>query len=128
LFNTQSREHHSRKDKALPPYQIVSHTFSQQAIGSFEFDFPKWANYLAFDIMGGLAFGEPFTSLKLRTITITVFESSMNVVNGPRPWVRCLWIKPYAKYIFWHRFFPQELKSVQELAQIAITLWKTEGG
>jgi len=31
------------------------------------------------------------------------------------------WIKPYTPWIFWDRFFPQGLKSVKELAQIAIT-------
>lgn len=83
LFNVRDRAAHSRKRK------IVSHTFSTKSIGQFEqymhhnlenfvkqwdrfskettekdgyakLDALNWFNYVAFDIIGDLAFGRPF--------------------------------------------------------------------
>lgn len=83
LFNVRDRAEHTRKRK------IVSHTFSAKSIGQFEqyihanlelflrkwsqksteakarggyasLDALNWFNYLAFDIIGDLAFGAPF--------------------------------------------------------------------
>lgn len=82
LFNTRDRAQHTRKRK------IVSHTFSAKSIGQFEqyihhnlvafvkqwdrlsetggpqsfteIDALNWFNYLAFDVIGDLAFGAPF--------------------------------------------------------------------
>lgn len=83
LFNTRDRAEHTRKRKT------VSHTFSVKSIGQFEqyihgnlemfvkqwdtisshtdpktgystIDALHWFNYLAFDIIGDLAFGAPF--------------------------------------------------------------------
>jgi benzoate 4-monooxygenase len=86
LFNTRDRNEHTRKRKT------VSHTFSTKSIGQFEqymhanlsdfrdqwdriaatapqggyqdMDALHWFNYLAFDIIGDLAFGAPFGMLK----------------------------------------------------------------
>lgn len=85
LFNTRDRAEHSRKRKT------VSHTFSAKSIGQFEqymhsnlemlvkqwdrmakessgsyaqMDALHWFNYLAFDIIGDLAFGAPFGMLE----------------------------------------------------------------
>ena len=83
LFNTRDRAEHTRKRKT------ISHTFSAKSIGQFEqyihgnievfveqwdkltsdpnnktgyasIDALHWFNYLAFDIIGDLAFGQPF--------------------------------------------------------------------
>ena len=86
LFNTRDRAEHSRKRKA------VAHTFSARAVGQFErymhgnlevlrgewdrrveglregeyyqMDALNWLNYLAFDVIGDLAFGAPFGMLE----------------------------------------------------------------
>lgn len=126
--------------------QIVSHTFSQQAIGGFEpyisknislfikemdrkleltgvaeFDFLKWANYLAFDIIGDLAFGEAFHFIEAGND----HNNGIKVLNERGEWSATVgvmpWIKPYTPYIFWDNFFPQGLQSVKDLAQIAVT-------
>src|SRR5579859_3624934 len=140
LFNTRSRQEHTRKRK------IVSHTFSQQAIGGFEpymsknislfirqmdkmldnsetaeFDFLKWANYLAFDIIGDLAFGEAFHFIEAGND----YNDGIRVLNERGEWSATVgtmpWIKPFTPYMFWDGFFPQGLRSVKDLAQIAIT-------
>jgi benzoate 4-monooxygenase len=86
LFNTRDRNEHTRKRKT------ISHTFSAKSIGQFEpfihasldqllqqwdrmsstpnsgkyarMDALHWFNYLAFDIIGDLAFGTPFGMLE----------------------------------------------------------------
>lgn len=85
LFNTRDRAEHTRKRKT------VAHTFSARSVGQFEqymhanleelrkqwderaasakggyysMDALNWFNYLAFDVIGDLAFGAPFGMLK----------------------------------------------------------------
>lgn len=86
LFNTRDRAEHTRKRKT------VAHTFSAKSVGQFEqyihhnleeltiqwdrraaemkrgdyynMDALHWFNYLAFDVIGDLAFGAPFGMLK----------------------------------------------------------------
>ena len=85
LFNTRDRAEHTRKRKT------VSHTFSAKSVGQFEqyihhnlealqrqwdrraeqskgdwyaMDALHWFNYLAFDVIGDLAFGAPFGMLE----------------------------------------------------------------
>jgi benzoate 4-monooxygenase len=88
---------------------------------SVEFDFLKWANYLAFDIIGDLAFGEAFHFIEAGND----HNDGIKVLNERGEWSATVgtmpWIKPYTPYIFWDNFFPQGLKSVKQLAQIAIT-------
>jgi len=86
LFNTRDRAEHTRKRKT------VAHTFSAKSVGQFEqyihhnleqlqhqwdkraasvakgdyydMDALNWFNYLAFDVIGDLAFGNPFGMLE----------------------------------------------------------------
>lgn len=85
LFNTRDRAEHTRKRKT------ISHTFSAKSVGQFEqymhhnlellqkqwdqraatqnggwyqMDALNWFNYLAFDVIGDLAFGAPFGMLE----------------------------------------------------------------
>lgn len=142
LFNTRDRAEHTRKRK------IVSHTFSQQNVIGFEpyiqhnistflekmnslvdrsgrgaatFDFLPWANYLAFDIIGDLAFGTPFNFLRDEADT----NDAIRILNARGEWSATVGIMPYIKlwtpYMFWDSFFPKGLKSVKDLAAIAIT-------
>ncbi|CCG83326.1 putative Cytochrome P450 benzoate 4-monooxygenase [Taphrina deformans PYCC 5710] len=142
LFNTRDRAEHTRKRK------IVSHTFSQQNIIGFEpyiqhniaaflekmnalvdrsekgaatFDFLPWANYLAFDIIGDLAFGTPFNFVRDEADT----NDAIRILNERGEWSATVGIMPYIKlwtpYMFWDSFFPKGLKSVKDLATIAIT-------
>lgn len=153
LFNTRDRTEHTRKRKT------VSHTFSAKSVGQFEqyihhnleqlqtqwdrlskeaeggyykFDALNWFNYVAFDIIGDLAFGQPFGMLEkgkdeaevqlhpdappTRAPAIEVLNRRGEVSNaiGIIPW-----IKPYAKYIP-DPFFYKGVEAVQNLAGIAI--------
>lgn len=114
LFNTRDREEHTRKRK------IVSSTFSQQNILGFEpyiqdnislflekmgslidrtgkesvqFDFLPWANYLAFDIIGDLAFGTPFGFLRDEADT----NDGIRVLNERGEWSATVGTMPYMK-------------------------------
>ncbi|KAF2088093.1 cytochrome P450 3A3 [Saccharata proteae CBS 121410] len=153
LFNTRDRAEHSRKRKT------VSHTFSAKSVGQFEqymhgnldmlvaqwdkmsnqakggyfdMDALHWFNYLAFDIIGDLAFGAPFGMLKEGKDFAEVRETpdsepkyapAIEVLNrrgevsgtiGILPQ-----IKPYAKYIP-DPFFYKGVEAVQNLAGIAV--------
>jgi benzoate 4-monooxygenase len=153
LFNTRDRAEHTRKRKT------IAHTFSAKSIGQFEqyihhnlemltqqwdklsnkanggyykMDSLNWFNYVAFDIIGDLAFGAPFGMLeKGRDIAevrkspdapltyapaIEVLNRRGEVSNA----IGCLpQIKPYAKYIP-DPFFYKGVEAVQNLAGIAI--------
>ncbi|KAK1637993.1 cytochrome P450 [Colletotrichum phormii] len=152
LFNTRDRHEHSRKRK------IVSHTFSVKSIGQFEpymhenlalfvqkwdelaknnpagatIDCLKWFNYLAFDIIGDLAFGAPFGMLASGADIAEVRESpnsppiyapAIEILNRRGEVSATLGImpelKPWAKYIP-DPFFSQGLEAVQNLAGMAI--------
>lgn len=89
-----------------------------------------WFNYLAFDVIGDLAFGEPFGMLKKGRDEAEVakggkitYAPAIEVLNrrgevsgtvGILPS-----IKPYAKY-FPDPFFSQGMKAIENLAGIAI--------
>lgn len=113
LFNVRDRAAHTRKRK------IVSHTFSAKSVGQFEqyihhnledfvqqwdrmagtpsgtrgyadLDALHWFNYLAFDIIGDLAFGAPFgmvekgadiTEIMLAGDTKPTFAPAVEVLN-----------------------------------------------
>ena len=141
LFNTRDRKEHTRKRK------IVAATFSQQNILGFEqyihsnlslfltkmeslvdrgngtanFDFLPWANYLAFDIIGDLAFGTPFGFIRDEADT----NDGIRVLNERGEWSATVgtipWIKPYAPYLLFDPFFPKGLKAVKQLASIAVS-------
>ncbi|KAF2754090.1 cytochrome P450 [Pseudovirgaria hyperparasitica] len=153
LFNTRDRAEHTRKRKT------VSHTFSQKSVGQFEqyihhnleelvaqwdriagpkkgdyvdMDALHWFNYLAFDIIGDLAFGAPFGMLKEGKDVAEVRETptsepkyapAIEVLNRRGEvsgTIGCLpAIKPYAKYIP-DPFFSKGVQAVQKLAGIAV--------
>ncbi|KAK4977454.1 hypothetical protein LTR66_010697, partial [Elasticomyces elasticus] len=152
LFNTRDRAEHSRKRKT------ISHTFSAKSIGQFEqymhgnlemlvkqwdrmsgnahggyakMDALHWFNYLAFDIIGDLAFGAPFGMLEkgqdIAEVQLSpgakpTFAPAIEVLNRRGEvsgTIGCLpAIKPYAKY-FPDPFFSKGIQAVENLAGIA---------
>ncbi|KAJ6282435.1 transcription initiation factor tfiid subunit tsm1 [Bipolaris maydis] len=153
LFNTRDRAEHTRKRKT------VAHTFSAKSVLQFEqyihhnlqelqnqwdrradgaknnggwynMDALHWFNYLAFDVIGDLAFGEPFGMLKKGRDEAEVakdgkitYAPAIEVLNrrGEVSGTVGIFpaIKPYAKY-FPDPFFSQGMKAIENLAGIAI--------
>ena len=154
LFNTRDRAEHTRKRK------IVSHTFSAKAVGEFEpymrnnlqsfvsqmdrisstgtnggyakIDAVVWFNFLAFDIIGDLAFGTPFGMLDRGKDVAEVRETpdsppkyvsaieTLNRRGETSATLGCLpGLKPYSKYLP-DPFFRNGLAAVENLAGIAI--------
>lgn len=156
LFNTRDRTQHTRKRK------IVSHVFSAKAIGQFEeyihqnmelffqkwtdisqnrknkstgyasIDALNWFNYLAFDIIGDLAFGTPFGMLEQEKDFAEIRKTpdsppttapAIEVLNRRGEVSGTLGcypaLKPYARYIP-DKFFSQGVEAVENLAGIAI--------
>ncbi|KAJ6633705.1 Benzoate 4-monooxygenase bphA [Pseudolycoriella hygida] len=153
LFNTRDRAEHTRKRK------IVSHTFSMKSVVQFEqymlnnleiflsqwnrlsnlargdycrIDALPWLNYLAFDIIGDLAFGAPFGMLEkgedVAEIRVSPdappsYASAIDVINRRGEvsgTLGCLpSLIPYAKYIP-DSFFTKGVESIGKLAGIAI--------
>ncbi|KAE8151096.1 cytochrome P450-domain-containing protein [Aspergillus avenaceus] len=155
LFNTRDRAEHTRKRKT------VSHTFSMKSIGQFEqyihsnielfvkqwnkladtqslpngyatIDALHWFNYLAFDIIGDLAFGAPFGMLEkgkdiaemrktpdaepcyVQAVEVLNRRGEVSATLGA-----CPALIPWAKYIP-DRFFKDGLQAVENLAGIAV--------
>ncbi|KAF2662958.1 putative benzoate 4-monooxygenase [Lophiostoma macrostomum CBS 122681] len=154
LFNTRDRAEHTRKRKT------VAHTFSAKSVGQFEqyihhnleelckqwnkraasvsegqyydMDALHWFNYLAFDVIGDLAFGAPFGMLKegrdfaevrLKPDAPPTVAPAIEVLNRRGEvsgTLGCLpQLKPYAKYLP-DPFFSNGIKAVENLAGIAI--------
>ncbi|KKY26469.1 putative benzoate 4-monooxygenase [Phaeomoniella chlamydospora] len=155
LFNTRDRAEHTRKRKT------ISHTFSAKSVGQFEqyihsnlemfvkkwdaigshpdpktgyasIDALHWFNYLAFDVIGDLAFGAPFGMLEKGKDIAEVrmspdappkYSPAVEVLNRRGEvsnTIGCMpWIKPYAKYLP-DPFFSQGMAAVENLAGIAI--------
>jgi len=154
LFNTRDRAEHTRKRKT------VSHTFSAKSVSQFEqymhhnlemfaqqwdnmaakapskgfanLDALNWFNYLAFDIIGDLAFGAPFGMLEKGRDYAEVretpdspprFAPAIEVLNRRGEvsgTLGCLpSLKPWAKYMP-DPFFYKGVEAVQNLAGIAI--------
>ena len=156
LFNTRDRVEHTRKRKT------VAHTFSTKSIGEFQqyihanlnefvkqwdrisstqkdsetgyssIDALPWFNYLAFDIIGDLAFGAPFGMLvKGRDVAEVrkspddppTYAPAIEVLNRRGEVSATLGcypaLKPYAKYLP-DRFFRDGLQAVENLAGIAV--------
>lgn len=153
LFNTRDRAEHTRKRKT------ISHTFSAKSIGQFEqyihhnleqlasqwdrlskeakggyyrFDALNWFNYVAFDVIGDLAFGAPFGMLEnardMAEIRLTpdapvTYAPAIQVLNRRGEVsnaIGCLpQIKPYAKHLP-DPFFSKGIEAVENLAGIAI--------
>jgi benzoate 4-monooxygenase len=153
LFNTRDRAEHTRKRKT------ISHTFSTKSIGQFEtymhanlslfvqqwdkmsdnahggfakIDALHWFNYLAFDIIGDLAFGQPFGMLEkgadMAEIQKTpdspiTYAPAVEVLNRRGEVSGTLGIlpslKPYAKWLP-DPFFSKGLAAVEDLAGMAV--------
>ncbi|KAI9825258.1 MAG: hypothetical protein M1832_001292 [Thelocarpon impressellum] len=154
LFNTRDRAEHTRKRK------IVSHTFSARSVAQFEqyihgnlldlveqwdvmssttpaeqytsVDALSWFNYLAFDIIGDLAFGAPFGMLKEGRDVAEVRKTpdaaptyapaiqTLNRRGEVSATLGCLpWLKPYAKYLP-DAFFRNGLAAVENLTGMAV--------
>ncbi|KAK3359561.1 putative benzoate 4-monooxygenase cytochrome P450 [Lasiosphaeria hispida] len=155
LFNTRDRHEHTRKRK------IVAHTFSVKSVAQFEpyihsnlelfvkqwdnlilrspqpggaahLDCLNWFNYLAFDVIGDLAFGAPFGMLssgadmaevRASPDSPPVYAPAIDILNRRGEVSAALGIlpalKPWAKYLP-DPFFTSGLQAVQSLAGIAI--------
>ncbi|KAH9879367.1 hypothetical protein J1614_002806, partial [Plenodomus biglobosus] len=153
LFNTRDRAEHTRKRKT------VSHTFSAKSVGQFEqyihrdleelqhqwdvradavqggwyeMDALNWFNYLAFDVIGDLAFGAPFGMLekgrdeaevRMSKDAEPTYAPAIEVLNRRGEvsgTIGCYpALKPWAKYLP-DPFFSQGMKAVENLAGIAI--------
>ncbi|KAK4224533.1 benzoate 4-monooxygenase [Podospora fimiseda] len=160
LFNTRDRAEHTRKRK------IVSHTFSVKSVAELEpyihsnlelfvrqldnlisrsrnpdgaahLDCLNWFNYLAFDVIGDLAFGAPFGMLssgadmaevRASPDSPPIYAPAIEILNRRGEVSAALGIlpalKPYAKY-FPDPFFSQGLAAVENLAGIAIACVKS---
>ncbi|KAK0960871.1 hypothetical protein LTS01_020683 [Friedmanniomyces endolithicus] len=153
LFNTRDRNEHTRKRKT------ISHTFSAKNVGEFEqyihhnleqltvqwdkrskqanggyfkFDALHWFNYVAFDVIGDLAFGAPFGMLE-KGADVAEVRLTPNAPLTSAPAIEVLnrrgevsnalgtlpGLKPYAKYLP-DPFFYKGMAAVQNLAGIAI--------
>lgn len=163
LFNTRDRAEHTRKRKT------ISHTFSAKSVGQFEtymhqnlevfvrqwdalsknahgsysiVDCLHWFNYLAFDIIGDLAFGQPFgmleqgkdiTAIRMTPDSEITYAPAVEVLNRRGEvsgTLGCLpQLKPYAKYLP-DPFFSKGLAAVENLAGIAVARvsQRLEGG
>ncbi|KFA65083.1 hypothetical protein S40285_03137 [Stachybotrys chlorohalonatus IBT 40285] len=159
LFNTRDRVEHSRKRKLVShtfsarsvsefePYvhhnlelfvkrldALIDDSPHTTLHGSKEaqLDCLPWFNYLAFDIIGDLAFGAPFGMLKngadiaevrASTDSPPIYASAIQILNRRGDVSATLgimpWIKPYAKWLP-DPFFSKGLSAVQNLAGIAI--------
>ncbi|RQM04947.1 hypothetical protein DH86_00004282 [Scytalidium sp. 3C] len=153
LFNTRDRAEHTRKRKT------VSHTFSTKSIAQFEtymhqnlevfvrqwdtlsknahggyakIDCLHWFNYLAFDMIGDLAFGAPFgmlekgkdiTEIRMTPDAPITYAPAVEVLNRRGEVSGTLGcypaLKPYAKWLP-DPFFSRGLEAVQNLAGIAV--------
>jgi benzoate 4-monooxygenase len=156
LFNTRDRAEHTRKRKT------IAHTFSTKSIAQFEeymqsnlglfvkqwdgfsdaakkagdkyyrLDALNWFNYLAFDIIGDLAFGQPFgmlrtgedkAEMKMSPTDPVSYVPAVEVLNrrGEVSGTLGTWmaIRPLAPYLP-DKFFSEGLEAVQNLAGMAI--------
>lgn len=159
LFNTRDRHEHTRKRKMVShifspksivqfePYihenlqlfvkqldKLIDQSVHKTTGGRSEayIDSLPWFNYLAFDVIGDLAFGAPFGMLE-KGADVAEIRSSPNSPPVYAPAIEILnrrgevsatlgcypQLKPYAKWIP-DSFFSQGLEAVQNLAGIAI--------
>jgi len=100
--------------------------------GYYKFDALHWFNYVAFDIIGDLAFGAPFGMLekgadiaevRMRPDAPPTSAPAIEVLNRRGEVSNTIgtisWIKPYAKYVP-DPFMYKGVEAVQNLAGIAI--------
>lgn len=160
LFNTRDRAEHTRKRK------VVSHTFSAKSVLQFEpyihenlalfvkqwdglikkagrsdktahLDCLTWFNFLAFDMIGDLAFGAPFgmleagadvAEIRCRPDEPPTYAPAIQILNRRGEVSAALGclpeLKPYAKWLP-DPFFTQGLAAVEKLAGIAVARVKS---
>ncbi|UNI15986.1 hypothetical protein JDV02_002467 [Purpureocillium takamizusanense] len=159
LFSTRSRAEHARKRKLVShtfsaksvvqfePYmqenlrlfvsqldRLIDESPSKNAAGAQEahLDSLSWFNFLAFDIIGDLAFGKPLgmlragvdlTEVKLSPDAPSLYLPAVDILNRRgevNATLGCLpQLRPYAKYLP-DPFFSKGVNAVQNLAGIAI--------
>lgn len=164
LFNTRDRHEHSRKRKivshtfslkSISQFESYMHHNLELFVRQWDdliargtatatdgkrtaahIDCLKWFNYLAFDIIGDLAFGAPFGMLRTGADIAEVRSSpdaepiyapAIEILNRRgevSATLGCLpQLKPYAKWLP-DPFFSQGLEAVQNLSGIAIACVK----
>lgn len=110
----------------------AKHQPQQDAAAAAHLDCLKWFNYLAFDVIGDLAFGAPFGMLRASADIAEVrsapdappiYAPAIEILNRRGEvsgTLGCLpQLKPYAKWLP-DPFFSQGLEAVENLAGIAI--------
>lgn len=153
LFSTRDRKEHTRKRKIISstfshrnimefePYiletlrvltkrmdQVISENCSQE--GWSNMDFLPWCNYIAFDVIGDLAFGERFGMLETGADVAAVerdgeifYSPAIQILNERSDFSAaqgCLpvGLRPYMKYI--DPWFSRGADSVKNLTGIAV--------
>ncbi|KAL7006345.1 hypothetical protein EMMF5_003998 [Cystobasidiomycetes sp. EMM_F5] len=155
LFNVRDRHEHTRKRKIVSstfaqrnvlefePYiadvlknfikkwdHYTSQAKKNTADGWWKVDTLPWLNYLAFDIIGDLAFGSPFGMVE-READLAAIEQldgtvihvpAVDILNERGEYSNCLgvmqpWLRPYIKYI--DPWFARGSKAVKDLAGMA---------
>ncbi|KAG5637677.1 hypothetical protein H0H81_003645 [Sphagnurus paluster] len=160
VFNTRDRQEHARKRK------IVSHIFSQKSVVEFEphirqhvadliaqWDHPPpppdvrpGVNYLAFDIVGDLAFGAPFGMIAAAKDVAKVPRNqegamdsygkddsdedavevpAVKILNGRGEYSMALgvlppWWRPFVRMIPWYRRGSKDVKTLAGIAIMAV--------
>ena len=122
---------HHNLEMLVKQWDRISSTASKENGGYAHMDSLHWFNYLAFDIIGDLAFGAPFGMLEkgkdLVEVRLTpdsppTYAPAIEVLNRRGEvsgTLGCLpALKPYAKYLP-DRFFRDGLQAVENLAGIA---------
>jgi len=122
--------------------KLASHRLKPNNNGRVWFDILNWYNYLAFDIIGDLAFGEPFGMIEAgadsasvavhddNAANIDAAEKKLEIIRVPAVkilndrgeysasmGVLPVWFRPYAKKLPW---FAKGSRAVKNLAGIAI--------
>ncbi|KAF2501404.1 cytochrome P450 [Lophium mytilinum] len=136
LFNTRDMSIHQRKRKYVSP------AFSARNLQDFEehmnpsitrlvqymqkcvtesksFDFCRWSNFLAFDVIGEYSFGSPFGFLESGRDDynlIHTIDTRGEVLNAMGHLPR--WMRPYMKYVRIDPFFYKGLRSTASLEAI----------
>ncbi|EJU01598.1 cytochrome P450 monooxygenase pc-bph [Dacryopinax primogenitus] len=125
--------------------KLASHRLRPNENGTAWFDCLNWYNYLAFDIIGDLAFGEPFGMINSGADSASVAihgddpthlasgEKKLEIVRVPAVKILndrgeysasmgCLpiWIRPYAKKIPWYAKGNQAVKNLAGIAIAAV--------
>nr|KAK5442115.1 hypothetical protein LTR18_005967 [Exophiala xenobiotica] len=93
---------------------------ARQSKGEAAIDVAQWSAFLAFDIIGDLAFGEPFGFTALGQDT----NGGIKKLRDRGEWCATIgqmpWIKTWTPYFFFDSFFTKGLQATKDLAAIGI--------